>query len=228
MNNKKCTSAICKRVERKQMNLSSNATFLFQGDSITDCDRSYDNDINLGTGYVMMAARLFHTRHPEKRVSFINRGMNSNKVSDLRKRWQNDCLDLRPDMVTILIGINDIARVFFQRTTSNKSFEEDYRTILEQTRSIGAKIVLMEPFILNTNGKRLKMRKKLSPKIEIIGKLSAEFNATLIPLSMIFLGAEKAKEPAFWSNDGFHPTIEGHELIAESWTRTIDNSLGSG
>jgi acyl-CoA thioesterase-1 len=210
------------------MNPSSKVTFLFQGDSITDCDRSYDNDRNLGTGYVMMAARLFSARHPEKYVSFINRGLNGNKVNDLKKHWQKDCLDLRPDVLTILIGINDISKVFFLgRTTSDKSFEEDYRTILERTRnSIDAKIVLMEPFILDTNGNRLKLRKRLFPKIAITRKLVAEFDATLIPLSTVFLDAEKAKEPAFWSSDGFHPTMEGHELIAESWIRAIDKSPG--
>ena len=181
------------------MNPSSKPIFLFQGDSITDCNRSYDNDRNLGTGYVMMAARLFSTRHSEKYASFINRGINGNKVNDLRKRWQKDCLDLRPDVITILIGINDISRVFLlRRPTSDKSFEEDYRAILEQTRnSIDARMVLMEPFVLSTNRNRLKLRKKLLPKIEITRKLAAECDATLIPLSTIFQDAEKAKEPAF-------------------------------
>jgi lysophospholipase L1-like esterase len=207
------------------MKPSSKPRFLFQGDSITDCDRNYADDRDLGTGYVMMAARLFSARHPEISVSFINRGISGNKVRDLKKRWQKDCLDLRPDVITILIGVNDISKVFLlQRTTSNESFEEDYRAILEQTRNrIRAKLVLMEPFML-TGGNRSKLREKLFPKIEIIGELALEFSATLVPLSKIFLNAEKAKGPAFWSNDGFHPTVEGHQLIAESWIRAVDKN----
>jgi lysophospholipase L1-like esterase len=210
------------------MNLSPKATFLFQGDSITDCGRSHDNDRNLGTGYVMMVEKSFSVKHPEKNVSFINRGINGNKVNGLKKRWQKDCLILRPDVITILIGVNDISKVFFwEKTTSNKSFEKDYRTILEQTRNnINAKIVLMEPFILNINRNRLKLRKKLFHKIEIVRKLAAEFDVALVPLSTIFQEAEKVKEPTFWSNDGVHPTMEGHKLIAESWTRAVADSLG--
>lgn len=210
-------------------NSSSKLTLLFQGDSITDCIRSYSDDKSLGTGYVMMIAKLFSAQHPEKSFSFLNRGINGNKVGDLRKRWQEDCLDLRPDVVTILVGINDSlpVRVFFwEKTTSSQNFEKDYRTILEQTcNCIDAKIVLMEPFMVNTSGNQPSLRKKLSQKIEIVRSLAAEFDATLIPLSTIFQEAEKVKEPTFWSNDGFHPTIEGHKLIAESWIRVVTDSL---
>lgn len=191
--------------------------------------RSYDNDNDLGTGYVMMTAKLFSIKHPENDASFINRGIGGNTVNDLRKRWQKDCVNLKPDVVTILVGINDLFAskvLFWEKATSNRDFERDYSTLLEQTRdSLDAKTVLMEPFVLNTNRHRLKLRKKLSPKIEIIRRLSVEFESILIPLSTIFQEAEKVKEPAFWSTDGVHPSIEGHKLIAESWIRAVAGSL---
>ena len=88
--------------------IENEAVVLFQGDSITDSGWDRNNDAGLGTGYVQMAASQFSALYPEKRVRFLNRGISGHRAKDLRDRWQKDCIDLRPDWVSIMIGINDV------------------------------------------------------------------------------------------------------------------------
>ena len=116
------------------MRISSGAAILFQGDSITDADRNRRNTDDLGTGYVMMVAERFFANHPEVNVRFLNRGISGNRIRDLKVRWQKDCLNLKPDIVSILIGVNDTLGTFFWgEPTSIESFEEDFVSILNST-----------------------------------------------------------------------------------------------
>ena len=173
----------------------SKITILFQGDSITDSGRNYKRDENLGTGYVMMAALWFSAMHPEIEVKALNRGIKGNGVRELSNRWQKDTLNLKPDVVSILIGINDtLSKYFWDRPTSVADFENDYRTILQKTRdNLNSQIVLMEPFSINITKDQLKFREDLNPKIEVVRKLSKEFNTLLIPLDKIFDEAVKKR-----------------------------------
>ena len=203
------------------MEIPRSVTVLFQGDSITDSDRAYGRE--LGTGYVMMVASWFSAEYAEKRVHFLNRGVNWNRIRDLKKRWWKDCLNLEPDIVSILIGVNDtLGGHFWKKPTPAKSFEEDYRTILEQTHdTLGAKIVLLSPFMLYVYKQQSKLKEDLNQKIEVIRKLSKEFKTLLVPLDRIFEEATRKREPTFWSADGIHPTEIGHALIAQSWLKSV-------
>jgi len=205
-------------------------TTLFQGDSITDAGRSRKNDEILGTGYAMIVAAWFSAKHPEKKARFLNRGVSGNGIRELKKRWQKDCLDLKPDTVSILIGINDaLGRYLWNRPTPAENFEADYVSILEQTKSVlGAKIILSEPFILPVAKEHSKLRKDLNPKIEVVRKLSREFKTLLVPLNSIFALAIEKAEPSFWSEDGIHPTLAGHALIAQSWLKCMEQSEQEG
>jgi acyl-CoA thioesterase-1 len=197
-----------------------NVTVLFQGDSITDADRAYGRE--LGTGYAMMVASWFSAEYTEKRVRFLNRGVNWNRIRDLKKRWRKDCLNLEPDIVSILIGINDtLGGYFWKKPTSTRSFEEDYRAILGQTRdTLGAKIILLSPFMLYVTKQQLKLKEDLNQKIAVVRELSKEFETLLVPLDRIFEEAIRKREPTFWSADGIHPTVIGHALIAQSWLKS--------
>jgi acyl-CoA thioesterase-1 len=205
-------------------------TVLFQGDSITDAGRNYLDDEVLGVGYVMMTAAWFSALHPERRARFINRGVSGNKIRDMKERWKKDCLELKPDVVSILIGVNDVlGRYFSNDPTSVESFEADYRRTLELTRSVfNARIVLMEPFIIQVGKEQVRLREDLDPKIEVVNRLSDEFKTLLVPLDRVFCEAAEKREPAFWSADGVHPTLAGHALIAQSWLRVMTDVLLQG
>jgi lysophospholipase L1-like esterase len=204
-----------------------NATILFQGDSITDAGRRQNDEAILGTGYVMITAALFSAMHPEKNARFLNRGQSGNRIRELRARWQKDCIDLRPDIVSILIGINDTLRNHgWNNPTSNEAFETDFRRILEQTRDVlNAQVLLVEPFLLPVANQQLKLREDLNLRIEIVRKMSREFRTSLVPLDGIFARAAKKKESSFWSLDGVHPTLAGHALIAQSCLRYLTDKL---
>jgi len=191
---------------------------LFQGDSITDTDRNRQNDDDLGHGYAIMASAWYQALFPERMARFINRGMGGNTVKDLHARWRQDCIDLQPDLVSVLIGINDTARLFDGRdTTSVEGFEATYRDILTQTKAIGAELVLMEPYLLPYPEDRQIWRKELDSRIHVVRSLAREFHAAFVPLDGIFAHAATRRDPTFWAADGVHPSPAGHALIAQAW-----------
>src|SRR4030042_7163758 len=116
------------------MKIRSGAIVLFQGDSITDADRNPFDLGDLGSGYVAMVAERFSAVHPEVGAVFLNRGVSGDRIRDLRSRWQEDCLSLKPDVVSILVGINDVVGAFWGESASLESFEADYASILDLTR----------------------------------------------------------------------------------------------
>ena len=198
------------------------ATVLFQGDSITDAGRNRDESESLGFGYAMFASAWFMAQHPEKPVQFLNRGISGNRIIDLQTRWQQDCLDLNPDIVSILIGINDTWRRYDSNDpTTAEQYETGYRDILNQTKKINAKLVLCEPFVLHVSEDRVRYREDLNPKIEVVHNLAKEFKAILIPLDKIFSEVSQIRPPAFWAVDGVHPTPVGHALIAQHWLKYV-------
>lgn len=205
------------------MIIRSGQTILFQGDSITDANRNLWEQNDLGTGYVMMVAQKFSSEHPEINVKFLNRGISGNRIRDLKERWQTDCLNLKPDIVSIMIGVNDTLGTFFWgEPTPVENFENDYAHILGLTqKNLNAQIVLMEPFILPVSEEITGLIHDINSRIEIVNKLTEEFNTEIIQLNSIFSVASKEKPPAYWSTDGVHPTPAGHALIAKSWLNKV-------
>lgn len=205
------------------MLLKQGELVLFQGDSVTDVGRNRDDGNDLGFGYPMFVASWFSAMYPDANVRFINRGVSGNRVRDLKARWRQDCLDLKPDWVSILIGINDCWRRYDSNDpTSVEAFEADYRYILDQVKEeLGAKIIILEPFVLPTPEDRMQWREDLDPKIQAVRKLAREYGALLIPLDGIMAQACTRREPAFWAADGVHPTPAGHALIAQAWLKAV-------
>jgi len=226
--------------------LADNSTILFQGDSITDFGKKSNYNESLGAGYAMLTAACLSASHPEHLIKFYNRGVRGDRIRDLRYRWKKDCLDLRPNLVSILIGINDVVdssfwrrglrrnlisilnedndyllKSFWERSTSIESFNSDYTSILKQTQQSKCQIVLLEPFLINSSGKFFELTKELHKNIGVIRELAREFDATLIPLNNIFMNACLKRGPSFWSLDGVHPTLAGHALIAQSWIKGV-------
>lgn len=202
--------------------IGENDLILFIGDSVTDCGRSRSNDSELGSGYAALIAAWYSAQHPETCARFINRGISGNRVRDLRARWQTDCLDQRPNLVSILIGINDTWRRYDSNDpTSTEAFERDYRTILDSTAATGARLVLCEPFVLPFPEERRAWRVDLDPRIHVVRRLAVEYHTVLIPLDGLFAQASVRRDPAFWLSDGVHPTSAGHALIAQAWLKTV-------
>ena len=205
------------------MIISQGDLVLFQGDSITDAkrDRSIDS---LGTGYVYIAASLFSALYPEKQVRFMNRGISGNRVVDLQDRWEEDCLNLQPDVLSIMIGINDCWRRYDRNLhTTTDSYLQGYRRLLERVREnlSATKLVLLEPFLVPALPEQKEWREDLDPKIQAVRELAREFGAIYVPLDGLFAAACTRREPGFWAPDGVHPSPAGHALIARAWLEAV-------
>jgi lysophospholipase L1-like esterase len=202
------------------MTLQPDDRILFTGDSITDSNRRIDQYHPLGTtGYVLFAAAKIMAHLASPKLEIYNRGIGGNRVKDLLGRFDADLLALQPTVVSIMIGINDTWRAFDSGDpTSTDAYEADYRTILKRIRAeLGARVVLLEPFVLHVPPDRAKWRADLNPRIDVVRKLALEFGADLIPLDGLFARAATQAPPEFWAADGVHPTIPGHQLIAQAW-----------
>lgn len=200
-----------------------NSIILFQGDSITDCGRDREDPYSLGSGYPMMIASWYQAKKPEAPVEFINRGISGDRTPDLKARWDEDCLELEPDLVSILIGINDVWRRYSSNDPmSIDEFEDNYYDILNRTiESTDAGIVMLEPFVLPVPDDRNAWREDLDPKIHVVRSLARKFGTTLISLDGIFAQASSKRSPEFWAPDGVHPTLPGHALIAQAWLDAV-------
>ncbi|MFF2016058.1 MULTISPECIES: SGNH/GDSL hydrolase family protein [Paenibacillus] len=205
------------------MAFKKNDVILFQGDSITDAGRNYEDALSLGYGYpLLIASRLGHL-YPEKNLTFLNRGISGHRAVDLQGRWDKDCLDLKPTWVSIYIGINDTWRRYDSGdATSAEKFEASYRDLIERTKkTLDAKLVLVEPFVLPVPEDRKGWREDLDPKIHVVRELAREYGALLVPLDGLFAAASATAEPAYWAPDGVHPSSAGHGLIADAWLKTV-------
>ncbi|MDD5688133.1 MAG: SGNH/GDSL hydrolase family protein [Elusimicrobia bacterium] len=198
-----------------------NETILFQGDSITDCSRNKENGSSLGGGYAMFTSAWLMAKYPQYNLKFINRGISGHRTKDLVDRWDKDCIDLKPDWLSILIGINDTWRRYSENDpTSAEQFEKEYRILLDNVLAkLSVKLIMCEPFVLHCTDDLKLWREDLNPKIKIVRKLAKEYNAILIPLDKIFQKACKLQSPNYWAGDGVHPTLAGHALIAQSWMK---------
>ncbi|GCF07668.1 SGNH/GDSL hydrolase family protein [Dictyobacter arantiisoli] len=196
---------------------------LFQGDSITDWGRDREDPTHLGSGYALMAAAWFQALYPELEVQFINRGIGGNRVVDLEARWQQDCLDLHPGWVSLLIGINDTWRRYDNADpTSTQRYEDGYRRLLDRTvQATQARLILCEPFVLPYPAGREVWREDLDPKIAVVRKIAREYNAIYVPFDGIFAQVATQRAPEFWAADGVHPTPAGHALMAQAWLRAV-------
>lgn len=191
-------------------------TILFQGDSITDAGRMQDPE-NLGFGYVRMVAKAIAALHPDKQLTILNRGISGNRVPDLEARWDADCIALQPDILFILIGINDTWRRFDSNDpTTREKFEETYRRILTRVvNETKAKVVLMEPFLLPvTPQQNTWLMDDLAGKQSAVRLLAREFAVPLIPLDGIFAALSAQRPMTDFAADGVHPTHEGARVIA--------------
>lgn len=209
--------------------IQENDRILFIGDSITDVGRSRNFDGDLGNGFpFLLAAELLH-RYPKSNLNILNRGVSGDTLAQLKNRWEEDCLDLSPDLVTILIGVNDVWKSFEQNTTPSgeelEMFEKNYRYLLKSlAQRTDAKVVLMEPFLLPYPKDRIEWRKQLDPRIQIVRRVAKDYHAILVPLDGLLNAAGIVSDYQTYTGiDGVHPTLTGHAQIAKAWLDYVDN-----
>lgn len=211
--------------------IEKGSVILFQGDSITDAGRNRkdmgpNSQGSLGGGYAFIAAS--HLRHTMASLDLkcYNRGTSGNKVFQLADRWGEDCLQLEPDILSILVGVND-----FWHTLNNtydgtaKIYENDYRALLQRTREAlpDVRVVIGEPFVI-PQGSAVDEEKWFPAfkEYQAVAKQVAEdAGAALIPYQSIFDEAGREVSPAYWAADGVHPTTAGCHLMAQAWLETV-------
>jgi lysophospholipase L1-like esterase len=208
--------------------------FLFQGDSITDGNRGRNLDPNhiMGHGYAYSVASRIGADFPEAGFTFYNRGISGNKITDLQKRWETDTLNLKPDVLSILIGINDTAATLNKPTeaTTVDEFETIYRSLLTDCRRANPEILLVLglPFVYPI-GKRAenfeKWRDDTVNRQAVVRKLASEFDAVLIDYPAVFDKAIQKAPIDYWIWDGVHPTVFAHELMAREWMKQVEKRL---
>ena len=206
------------------------ARLLFQGDSITDMKwgrNQKDRNHYLGHSYVFLLASRLGVDMADANLEFFNRGVSGNKVSDLRKRWQKDAIEINPDWLTVLIGVNDVSQGRGQ-PVDLKKWEQDYRHILNQSRRANPKlnIILMDPFVLrmtrlNSDDQWKYWRGEIDKLGKIVVRLAEDFNAIHIETQKIFDQAANQVSAGNWIWDGVHPLPQGHELIARNWLQAV-------
>ena len=197
---------------------------VFQGDSITDAGRDKRNYHDVGPGYPKYASELMCENHPDTEFEFINFGISGNRTSQLFDRLYNDALAFDPDVISILIGINDV----WHRHGSNKikttdaQIELNYRSILQRIKNEShAKILIMAPFILDAEVPE-GMRDELDAILPVIRGLADEFADAYIPLDEIFEEALKTQpEALYYSKDGVHPNENGRAFIGKLYAEAV-------
>lgn len=197
---------------------SDGQTVLFQGDSITDSGRDYSDENSLGEGYVKMFAQRYIENFADSGIKFINKGVSGDRVHNLIERYPEDILDVQPDFISILVGINDVWRRYDSNDPSTpEAFEDHYEYLLKMLKHHmpETKILVIEPFLLHVKPELYKWREDLDPKIIITRKLAAAYADFYLPLDGVFASLSVKKfKPEDLAHDGVHPTKTGHEVIA--------------
>ena len=191
---------------------------LFQGDSITDWKRDYNDEKSLGVGYVLYTVETLKNKYPENDFEFINKGISGNRTENLLARIDAELIDLNPDIVTLLLGVNDTWHKFSGH--DNKTLEqfcEYYELILKRIKNeTKAKLIVMEPFLVYNMDKD-EMRSDLNEKIDCSRKIAMKYVDAYIPLDGMFATAAILGVPcAELAYDGVHPDEAGKRLICNA------------
>ncbi|TWJ04650.1 secreted protein [Mucilaginibacter frigoritolerans] len=214
----------------KKVHLDKDDVILFQGDSITDWGRDHskstpNNTSALGNGYVIFAAGHLLLEHPDKNLQIYNKGISGNKVYQLAERWDADCLALKPNVLSIHIGVNDFWHTLTSGYTGTiETYITDYHKLIDRTKQAlpNIKLVICEPFA--TKGVKA-VDEKWYPTFDLFRKaardIANEYNAAFVPYQSAFDQALKVAPAAYWSLDGVHPSIAGEALMAKTWMEAV-------
>ena len=221
------TAAIVGSTQLPQAAAKKGTVVLFQGDSITDAGRNRGStEANsagaLGSGYPLLVAAAALAARPGAELRFYNRGISGNKVPDLQQRWTADTLDLQPDVLSILIGVNDFwHKLSGGYTGTVQDYQEQYVALLEQTRRALPRVhlIVLEPFVLRVGAVDERWFPEFDQRRAAAARVAKQARATFVPLQTVFNQQTRLAPPQYWAADGVHPTPAGHAVIAEQWRR---------
>ena len=224
------STAFAAERSRKKVSISKDDVILFQGDSITDAGRKKDsptpnNAGALGSGYAMIAGSGLLYEYADKNLKVYNKGISGNKVYQLAERWDKDALDLQPNVLSILVGVND----FWHTLTNNykgtiKTYTDDFKALLDRTKQKlpNVKLIIGEPYAV-TGIKSVD--EKWYPAFDEYRKAAREiadsYDAVFIPYQSIYDKAQKLAPGVYWTADGVHPTLAGAHLMAHAWLEAV-------
>lgn len=214
----------------KKTAIGKDNIILFQGDSITDAgrnkeDNSFNNPKALGTGYAMLTAAALLEKYAPLNLKIYNKGISGNKVFQLADRWDKDCLDLKPEVLSILIGVNDIwHKLNGQYNGTVEKYKNDYIALLERTKKAlpNVKLIICEPYaVRGVKAVDDKWYPEFYDYQKAARDIAAQFGATFIPFQKIYDEAQKRAPGSYWTPDGVHASFAGAQLMANAWIAAV-------
>ena len=224
-------SAAMAKEKIKRIALLKDQVILFQGDSITDSGRNredagFNTARNLGTGYPVLAGATMLNKYAGLNLKIYNKGISGNKVFQLAERWDKDCLDLKPDVLSILIGVNDLWHKLDGRYDGTPEiYRRDCIDLLERTRKAlpEIKLIICEPFaVKGVKAVDDRWYPEFFEYQRAARDIASLFGATFIPFQSIFDEAQKKAPGVYWTGDGVHPSLAGAQLMAQAWLKTVE------
>ena len=209
---------------------------LFQGDSITDAGRTYNSDESLGIGYANMVQGQLGMECPGE-YTFYNRGINGNRVTDVYARIKRDILNLKPDYMSILIGINDVWHELGGRCdgVDAEKYEKIYDMLICEVKETlpDIKIMILEPFVLEGEATKSTLEEpnrwqafceEVPKRVAAAKRIAEKHGLVYVPLQEKFDKLCKQAPNSYWIGDGVHPTAMGHCMIKEEWIKAFRRS----
>ena len=202
-------------------------TILFQGDSITDVGRNKEDINSLGFGYPLLVSAALGFDYPGK-FNFINKGISGNRIVDVYARIKADIINLKPDIMSILIGVNDVWHEFdFNNGVDSEKYFKIYSMLIEEIKAVlpDIKIMIMEPFVASGSATADKIdifRTEVFKRAKKAKEIAEKYNLVFIPFQEKFDEAFTMAPSDYWLADGVHPTFKGHELIKREWIKAFN------
>ena len=224
------SQAVAQQPEPLEPLIRRGDTVLLQGDSITDAgrDRQHadapNHHLGLGEGYGWLAASQLLVSRPEDGLKFLNRGISGNKVFELAERWQEDCLDLKPDVLSILIGVNDVwHKLSGDYDGTIETYERDYHGLVRRTKDAlpNVRLVVCEPFLLRCGRVDDEWIPPFQKCRAAARRVADAAGARFVPFQAMFDIAVRFAPPEHWAEDGIHPSPFGAALMAHNWLATV-------
>jgi len=217
-------------VKKKRVMINKDDVILFQGDSITDAGRKKDDAAfnaasALGSGYSMIATSDLLFKYADKNLKIYNRGISGNKVYQLAERWEKDCLDLKPNVLSILIGVNDFwHKVLGRYDGTIETYRKDYKALIDRTKQKlpEVKLIIGEPYAVNgIKAVDDKWYPDFNEYRAAAKEIAESYGAAFIPYQAVYDKAQKEAPGVYWTADGVHPTLAGANLMARAWMEAV-------
>ena len=214
----------------KKIRLQKEDIILFQGDSITDMHRKKDDmtansTSALGSGYALLAASALLNKYPGENLHIYNKGISGNKVYQLAERWDADCLDIKPTVLSILVGVNDFWHTLVNGYKGTlKTYQDDYKALLDRTKQKlpDVKLIIGEPYaVIGVKAVDASWYPAFNDYRHAAREIAESYGAVFIPYQDIYDKALQAAPGGYWTADGVHPSLAGAQLMAQAWVEAV-------